>query len=370
MAEPTGWQRPTLAELIERISDDLNGQLEAADARVPRSLLWVLARVYALLAFTLYGVLAFIGRQMFVHLAGEQGVLLHATDMGVERLARNEAVGNVTFIGDNGAEVSEGTELVRADGAVYETTAAGTIAGGTATVAVVAREGGVDGNAAAGTILTVVSPIVGVNSAALVAAGGLAGGTDEESVEELRTRVWERKKRPPQGGAEADYVAWARESGLPAKVWVAENVAGLNSLAVLFVLEPVAGGAGADILPGSSEVAAVQAQIDAVDAEGHATRKPVGVLAVAAAPAGVPVAYSLEVFPDTEENREAALLALDQMHVRKAGDPVVRLSDMWLALGSVDSIDHFEITAPTEGVVVTATQCAHRGDATWPEGSG
>jgi uncharacterized phage protein gp47/JayE len=159
-----------------------------------------------------------------------QGVLY-----GITRKAATFAVGNVTFAGNDGTLIATGTLLQRSDGQCYTTQADATIAAGTATAAVQAETAGEAGNAAAGVSLALVSPIIGVGSSATVAVGGLALGSDQESDDDLRTRIIERLRFAPQGGAATDYVAWAKKVAGVTRAWAFPPELGLGTVTVRFV---------------------------------------------------------------------------------------------------------------------------------------
>lgn len=92
-----------------------------------------------------------------------------------------------------------------------------TLTGSTFSVTVRAsgdRDGGIGsgtvGNLPAGTKLTLVKPLAGVGAEGTVAAIATPA-TDAEEGEDYRARVQKRRKRRPQGGARADYQAWAED---------------------------------------------------------------------------------------------------------------------------------------------------------------
>ncbi|STV64147.1 Uncharacterized homolog of phage Mu protein gp47 [Klebsiella pneumoniae] len=97
------------------------------------------------------------------------------------------------------------------DGVRYHVTATSDPSAGKITVTVQADETGLSGNLTAGDVLTLISPVAGVNSDGVVADAGISGGADVESVAELLTRLLYRKRNPPTGGALHDYVIWATE---------------------------------------------------------------------------------------------------------------------------------------------------------------
>ena len=65
--------------------------------------------------------------------------------------------------------------------------------------------------------LELVNPIAGINSTVTVVAPLPSNGAEPETLAELKERVLDRIRDTPQGGAEADYIAWAKgaASGLP-----------------------------------------------------------------------------------------------------------------------------------------------------------
>lgn len=101
------------------------------------------------------------------------------------------AVGSVTVAGSNGSAVPLGALLKGPDGQPLRTTAAGTIAAGTATVPVKAVLGGRVANLASGAAVAFKgAPPAGVNASGTVAAGGLTGGESAEDVlDELLLQV-------------------------------------------------------------------------------------------------------------------------------------------------------------------------------------
>lgn len=63
-----------------------------------------------------------------------------------------------------------------------------------------------------GSVLTVSSPPVGVNSEAIVFGGPLSDGSDIESNEEASARILDRIRDPVRGGTQNDYEQWALEA--------------------------------------------------------------------------------------------------------------------------------------------------------------
>ena len=179
--------RPDLPTLIDRAESDIETRLPGADARLRRSNLNVLARVHSGAVHGLYGYLEWIVRQVIIDTADGDWLARHASIWGVARKAAAPAAGSITVTGSNGAIVPAGAMLARSDGVRYATDAEATIAGGAATLAVTALEGGQAGNASAASSLRFATPIAGVSATATVATGGFdaqagTGGIDARGV--------------------------------------------------------------------------------------------------------------------------------------------------------------------------------------------
>ncbi|MBM4397354.1 MAG: baseplate J/gp47 family protein, partial [Deltaproteobacteria bacterium] len=124
-----------------------------------------------------------------------------------------KATGIAVLYAVSGSTQLAASQLVRHDGLIYVTDAAVTWQGtGYRAVAITANAVGSTYNCAAGTALTVSVPGVGVSASANVALPGLTLGTDQQTDDEYRQEILAHLRNPPQGGAKADYVAWAKET--------------------------------------------------------------------------------------------------------------------------------------------------------------
>ncbi|MGE0487323.1 MAG: baseplate J/gp47 family protein [Gammaproteobacteria bacterium] len=353
--------RPTLEQLIDRDAADFETRLPGTDARLRRSNLGVLSRVVAGAAHGLYGFLAWLARQLFADTSEVEFLERQADVYGIARKAAVAASGNVTLTGTTGAVVPAGTVLQRSDGARFTTDAEVTLASGTATAAVTAEAGGLDGNTAAASALTLVSAIGGVNSTAAVAAGGLDGGTDTESDDALRARLLDRIRQPPHGGAKFDYSKWALEVPGVTRVWVAPLELGLGTVTVRFVVDDDPGGP----IPDAGQVAAVQAYID------DPLRRPVTADVTVVAPAAVPLDLTIaglvaSTGADLATVKAAITAELEDLLLREA-EPggTILLSHLREAISlAAGEYDH-ALTTPSADVTHTTGQLATLGTITW-----
>lgn len=342
--------RPTLTDLVARISNDIDGRMPGADSRLRHSVLAVLARVFAGALFGLYGLVDWVWRQIFPDTAEADQLNRWAAIWGVSRSAATAAVGNVTLTGANGTLVPAATQLIRADGIAYVTTGAVTIAGGSALAPVIASEPGTAGNADAATRLTLASPVVGVNAQGLVAAGGLSGGAAEQDDDGLRARLLDRIQQPPHGGNRNDYLAWALAQPGVTRAWVYPGELGLGTVTVRFVMD------GRDnIIPLIADVEAVAAAIDAL--------RPVTAAVTVLGPTPVAIDFVIRASPSTNAVQDAIRAELDDLLARDA-EPggTLLISRIREAISiAAGELDH-ELLSPGSNVVLPTGQLAVLGD--------
>lgn len=197
------FSRPTLTQLRDQaVSDILIGT--GLPSLLRRSPLRALAYAIAGLVQGLYGYLDWISRQSVPFTATGAFLEAWAALVGITRLPAAAANGMATLTGSG--PIPAGSVLRRSDGAEYTTLAAITIVT-TGTVSIIASVAGADGTLATGSMLTLISPVLGLSSAAIVASG--SAGADQELDQALRTRMLQRYAAPPQGGDAADYIGWA-----------------------------------------------------------------------------------------------------------------------------------------------------------------
>lgn len=349
--------RPTLQTLIDRIIADINARLPGADARLPYSNLNVLAFAEGGAVHGLYGFIDWLSQQILPDTADAEHLDRWCSIWGVSRKAAAPATGNITLTGTTGATVPVGTLMQRADGQQYQTTAVGTLAAGTATVATVAVTAGLAGTSTAGTNLNLVSPLAGVNAAATVATGGLTGGADVETDDALRARLLARIQQPPQGGSANDYVTWALQVAGVTRAWVYPGELGAGTVTLRFVRDN--DGTGAAIIPDAGEVAAVQAYIDAL--------RPVTAQLTVVAPTSVPLNFQITgLTPSTSAVQAAVQAELQDLLLREATPGgTILLSHIRAAISQATGEIDYALVSPTANVTNTTGNMSTMGSIAW-----
>jgi uncharacterized phage protein gp47/JayE len=353
------FSRPLLTDLIGRIAADIESRLTGADAKLRRSFLNVLSRVMAGSAHGLYGHLDFLAKQIIPDTAEAEYLERWASIWGIFRKPAAAARGDITFSGTDGVTIPAGTVLQRSDGAEFSTDADGTVAAGTTTVACTAAAAGEDGKTPAGSQLTLVNPIAGIDATALVETEGLSGGVDVEADAALLVRLLARIQQPPHGGAEFDYEAWALEVAGVTRAWVYPAELGLGTVTVRFMMDD----AYADGIPQAADVAIVQAYLDTV--------RPVTADVTVVAPVAVPLALTIELTPNTAAVQEAVETEIRDLLLREAipedgnGAGTILLSHIREAISiAAGETDHV-LVSPVADVIHDQGEIATLGVITW-----
>lgn len=355
------FERPTFTEIQANVESDIDARLDGTDPRLRRSVLNTIAYVVAGLAHSLYGFIDFVSKQIFVDTATSTYLDRHGVIWGVERLQAVQAKGNVTFTGTNGTLIPAGTELQRSDLALYTTDVDGTIATGTATVAVTAEDPGENGNTEAGSEFTFVAPITNVDSIATVAVGGLEGGLDIEDDDSYLERILLKIQQPPQGGSETDYKIWALESNnAVTNVWVYPLEDGPGTVTVRFM----AYGSTETGVPDSELIDIVQEYID--------TKKPVTATVNVEAPTTQTLNFtftSITILPgyvlaDVKDAVEANLA--DMLRRDAAPGATIYKNKIIENVLATPGVDNAVITVPAGDTASDPGEITIMGTVTWP----
>lgn len=347
------FDRPTPAQIRDRGASEFDTLFPGADPRKRRSVEGVMNGALTGVSHELHGHLAWNGRQMHIATCDLDELEIRAA---VHRVTRNPAVasrGSVVILGAAGVIVPAGAELRRADDTRYTLDSDAEIGGGGSVTAVVtATTAGVAGDADAGTVLALIEPVAGAQSAAAVAAPGLRGGLDIEALESLRARTLERLQQPPAGGAAHDYVAWVKEIVGDTRVWVQATTPGSGWVTVLFAMPDGS-------MPAAGTVDAVAAHID--------TLRPVTALGVVVlAPVVHLVDFSIGLSPDSLAARAAVTAEIDDLLRREAVPggtlPYSRVS---AAISAARRETSHTLALPAGDIISPTNQIARRGSITW-----
>lgn len=345
------FSRPALPDINQRVRNDVLSRL-ASDAVLRRADAEVYARVLAGVSHGLHGFIDWLSRQVIYDTAEAEFLDRWASIWGVDRNPAAVATGSVTFTVSPGAVIPAGTLLQALDGVQYQTTADAVVSAPSATAPIEAIEPAAAGNRATGQSLSLVSPVLGVQSTAV--AGELSGGADIETDDALRARLLARIQQPPHGGADYDYVAWALEVPGVTRAWCYPQELGAGTVTVRFVRDN-----DASLIPDAGEVAAVQAYIDA--------RRPVTAQVTVVAPVAVPVSFTITgLTPATAAVKAAIEAELADLLLREAvPGGTILLSHIRAAISAATDENDYVLTVPAANVTTTTGQISTMGAFTW-----
>jgi len=347
---------PTLEETRQQVGSDIEAHLPIKSAKTRRSAAGVLAFAQAGAVQGLHAHIDYRHRNFL-----PDGL---ADAEGVERWARiyqlwyrdpAYAFGMAQVSGAIGATLLAGTPLQYTQGLLYTVRETVTLAASSTLVMLDAQTPGQAGNLSPGARLTLLSPVTGIQAAALVGEDGMTGGTDLESLDSLRERVLRRMAEPPQGGSLLDFETWALESH-PAitRAWATEHELGSGSVVVRIVCD-------------NQESLIPSAEVLAICAAYIAQRRPAGRRSVyVLPPEDAPVNYQIQLVPNTPQVRAAVVAELRDLHRRESRPAgTLKISQIReavsIATGERDNV----IEAPVANVVAGAGQMLTFGGVEW-----
>lgn len=290
---------PTTRAISDQIVDDLASTLEQTIPLMPKAFVRVLAWILAGVFVLLFKYANWMALQIFVAHASAQTTIVNGKEviplvewgvlLGVGRpnaAQRAQLSISVTVKNQTGDLPAGSTLLYDATRVVYETVAAVDLDAPAVTVTVraIGDDSGGDGSGAignlpAGAVLSFANTPANVATDATVVSVTVQG-TDAEDMAVYRGRIVKRVQRRPQGGAYADYQAWAEEVAgiINAYPYAGERPGGSGPGQVDVFCEATPESSGSpDGYPTNAQLTAVRDNINLNNLSGKATRRPVNV---------------------------------------------------------------------------------------------
>lgn len=344
--------RPELADLRDDALADIE-RLLGADARLKMGNLSVLAYITAGGVDGLYGKLEWIAKQILPDTCDGDILERRAALKKIFKKPAVAAAGKLMVTGAIGSPIDSGTQFVRRDGILYTVTAPYTMVHTSALIEVECETVGVIGNAAAGTSLTAVLPVAGVDSTAAVDVAGLSGGTEQELIEVLRRRYMKRLAEPIRGGATGDYETWALEVSGVTRAWEGPLEMGPGSVTLRFVRDD-----DVDPIPDSQAVNVVKAYLE--------TKRPVTAKLFVVPPIDVPLNFDIQLMPDSSAVRAAVEFELRDL-IKRGGFPggTLLLSHIREAISIAAGEEDHVLLSPTANVTHGVGHMPVMGEITW-----
>jgi uncharacterized phage protein gp47/JayE len=360
------WETPTLRQVRSLVRDSIRASLPGADALVPNSVLRVLSDNQGALCHLNLQYQDWLARQLMPDSAEVEWLDRHGdiwlvnADGTTGRKMATLAQGTVEITSALfGITVPAGTRLLGAVGTVEYETLADVITAPTAVpVEVRALDPGTLGNLDAGTALSVET--IGVSGITATSVD-VSGGVDEESDDDLRIRVLERIRQPPQGGALHDYVRWAKAVPGCTRAWCYPLEMGIGTVTVRVMFDELR--ADNDGFPLDTDLAAVEGYIDTV--------RPVAVKDHwVLAPLKQRIEFYInDLTPDTSAVRAAIEVSLREMLLNYAA-PGRTIYAAWKyqAISSTPEVVSFAMATALDDIMPSPGHIATLGDIVYGAG--
>lgn len=351
--------RPTLDQLIERISTDfetrIGGNARDANVKGQKTFEAVLARIYAGGFHSLYGALDFESDQIFPDTADGAELDRIGAIWGTPRNQPTAASGDIRFTGTSGT-IPISTQVETSAGSLYTTDGAGTITSGFVDVAITASETGTASELNAGETVTLSTPIAGVDNDAAVLADGISGGADLETDDAYRERLILRIQQPQRYGAPGDYEQWALENSFVTRAFEFPRVYGAGTIEVFAVNDlasPVTL-SGGELSTLKDYIVARQQVMVAEDDTFIST------------PTLVPLNFTITITPDTSAVRSNIDKSLtDFINANNAPGGTILLSQLNEAISLSPGEEDHTIISPVADVVEDYGDMTSMGTITW-----
>lgn len=379
------FKRPTLTELREKNRTQLQSELRKTGALLRYSNMRVLADADAGLSHLHYGYLDYIALQATPFNSTDEWLAGWAGLKSVYQNPANPAsTPSYQFSGTAGAPVNKGAVLRRGDGYRYSLVDAVTIgADGTAHGKLTAilpdiidapNGGGIDGNADAGTSLTLDISLPGVDASGVMIEPA-TGGADIETQESLRARMLLAYQNPPQGGSDTDYEQWALAVPGITRCWVKRRLMGAGSVGVYIMCDgndetnhgfPV----GTDGISQLDDWGAQKATGDQGRVADYIyPLAPVTALVYVCSPVAKTVNFEISGISHVGGDITAAVAAAIDNVFFEGGTPVgngkIFLSDLNRAIGDIDGTAGFILVSPAVNIELGVGELPVRGEVNY-----
>ena len=389
--------RPTIAQLIAQFKAGFQALLPGADTALRRSNLGVASIQFAGAIDGEYGYQDWLIDNV---LMPDTAAAPYSTRWGAIKGATPKgptpATGGASFANDlPNTDIPLGTVLQLQPGLTFVTTADANTGSGGAVSNVPMRallpavdSDGSQWNCAAGTSLTLVQGIGGIDGGSITVTAAITNGTAPETNAAFVARYLQLFRAPPQGGDQFDYIEWALEVPGVTRAWCNPLGMGAGTVVVYFMMD-VSEAAFQGVPQGTNGVAAGESR--AAPATGdqltvanyiffgrYAAKgacRPVTALVYAMAPSLVPQAFTLKYVPTAQRTlvqqaiaavllAEGAAVAINSTTGASAGG-VIELSDIQAAVRAVPQCAGALVISPVDNISTSIGQLPTLGTCTW-----
>jgi len=273
---------PTVKSIINNIKASYQATFGQAISILPKSFLYVTAKVLGGLYITLYKYAGFLGQQMFIRLASSKEITLNGVKViPLIELGRQEGVTDptdpvsaqyliaITVTNQIGFLPSGSILVGEKNGVTYITIGSTALGADTvyATVKAVSDQSGgngagIIGNLDIGDYINFVNPLANVETRTIIDSQTITGVDGEDIDTVYRQRVLDRRQKPPQGGAYSDYELWAESR--PGIINAYPYTGDIPGVVDTYIEASVSSSGNPDGFPTPAQIADVAAYIESV----------------------------------------------------------------------------------------------------------
>ena len=239
---------PSLSDFVRIAENGLSSEFYGEASVLRKSVLKVIARVFAGIAYLLALFLRKMWKNAFIHSCDVETLDDFGVDFDLPNKPESYAKGQVmvTKTTSSNVAISQGTVIADESGNEFEVDADYTLSGSANSVfmvKVLAVQSGDSGNIDAGTVLAFRDGAPsGLEDDVVVDAEGISGGVKievlvngnveywGETVERYRNRLLDYRRNQPSGGDDADYKSWAERFPSVTKCIVQPNYPVANAV--------------------------------------------------------------------------------------------------------------------------------------------
>lgn len=347
------YQVPSLQELIESLEKAYaaeNDKIKDSKKKMPVSVQKANARVLGYAFNALYRYLTYMGNQAIPTSSENEYLRRHCSAIGLYPKQKSKAYGTIIIKGEVSANLAAGEMLRREDGFLYAVQESLTLSTSEQIIKVIADKAGIEGNCAAGTVLTFVKAQEGINSTATVELIG--AGADDETDKELLSRYVEYMRNLYMGGADSDYKKWALEVEGVSRAWVYPHAMGAGTVTVR-IMTP----------SGFPDEVLLQKVKDHIDSKRPVTVKRIFILAPTAKLIDIEIANLTPNTPEMKQAITASLLSSFDTNAEPGG--MVLVTKIHSAILSTLNLVDYKLVAPVENIQCGSGEIAMLGAIKW-----
>lgn len=369
---------PTLSDLVRIAENGLSSEFYGEESVLRKSVLKVIARVFAGVTFLLVLLLQKMWKNAFLSTCDVETLKDNGVDFDLPNKPESYAKGQViiTKTTASNVSISQGVVLTDDAGNEFEVDTGYTFsgdAGSSYAVRVLAVESGSSGNLDSGTVLSFRDGTPeGLGDDVVVDAEGISGGAKievvvngnteywAETVEDYRERLLNYRRNQPAGGCDADYKSWAERFPSVTKCIVEGNYPEVNAVTCVLAYY------GED----SSSIAVNSTNVNEVkDYIQSDVRRPVtaDVRVVSCVPKTID--FSIRVSPNNMNVRSSVQDSLKNALRSYVPGQLVDIEDLTIVLRGSSSADSVEVVSANGESSVSLSKSGHElpvvGSVTW-----